>query len=101
MVFKLMEGFQKHHRMHIPSNFKNKNGTEAKNDNDNAAILNSHFHSLFNSNVQVDPIVLNDFPQHKIKHELGETPTTAEVKSAISSMAYEKAPGHLASPLTW
>jgi hypothetical protein len=93
MVFKLMEGFQKHHRTHLPSNFKNKNGIEAKNDDDNAAILNSHFHSLFNSNVQVDPTVLNDLPQHEIKYELGETPTASEVKNAISSMAYEKAPG--------
>ena len=92
MVFKLMEGFQKLHRTHIPSKFKNKNRAEAKNDDDNAAILNSHFHSLFKSNVQVDPTVLNDLPQHESKHEVGETPTTAEVKSAISSMAYEKAP---------
>ena len=39
MVFILMEGFQKHHQTHLPSNFKNKNGTEAKNDDKNAAIL--------------------------------------------------------------
>jgi len=55
MDFKLMEGFKKHHRSYLPKNFKSKNGSEAKNEDDNAAILNKHFHCLFNSQVQVDP----------------------------------------------
>ena len=38
--------------------------------------------------MQVDPIVLNNLPQHEIR----EAPAAAEFKSAISSMAYEKAP---------
>ena len=93
MVFKLMEGFQKHHHTYLPANFKNKKGIEAKTDSDNANILNSHFHSLFNSDVQVDPSVLDEIPQHAVKTELGVLPTAKEVKSAIASMAYEKAPG--------
>jgi len=57
MVFKLMEGFQSHHRNYLPSNFRNKNGVEAKTDTENAQILNAHFQSLFNSKVQIDPTV--------------------------------------------
>ena len=93
MVFKLMEGFQKHHHTYLPANFKNKKGIEAKTDNDNADILNSHFHSLFNSDVQVDLSVLDEIPQHDVRHEFSDPPTAKEVKSAIASMAYEKAPG--------
>jgi hypothetical protein len=93
MIFKLMERFQGHHRTHLPSNFKNKNGIEAKNDDDNAVILNAHFHTLFNSQVEVDPTVLDNLPQLPIQHDLGEAPTANEIKSAIASMAYKKAPG--------
>ena len=93
MVFKLMEGFQGHHRTHLPSNFKNANGIEVKNDDDNAVILNAHFHTLFNSQVEVDPTVIDNLPQLPIQHDLGEAPTANEIKSAIASMAYEKAPG--------
>lgn len=54
MVFKLIEGFQSHHQNYLPSNFRNKNGVEAKTDNDNAKILNAHFQSVFNSEYQLD-----------------------------------------------
>ena len=60
---------------------------------DNARILNSHFHSLFNSEVEVDMTVLEELPQYEVKQELGEAPTHAEVMSTIKSMAYDKAPG--------
>mmetsp|Transcript_1492 Transcript_1492/g.2308 ORF Transcript_1492/g.2308 Transcript_1492/m.2308 type:complete len:395 (+) Transcript_1492:893-2077(+) len=93
MVFKLMEGFQSHHRNHLPSNFRNKNGVEAKTDTDNAQILNAHFQSLFNSKVQVDPTVLDSLPQHSIAHELGTIPTASDIKKAIAKMSYDKAPG--------
>jgi hypothetical protein len=93
MVFKLMEGYQKHHRISIPKNFKSKTGIEAKNDTDNATILGEHFHSLFNSQVQIDITVLDELRQHEIIHELGNPPTFNEVKSAISSMKFDKAPG--------
>ena len=93
MVFKLMEGFTKHHRNYLPTNFKYKNGTEAKNDNDNAEILNAHFKSLFNSQVQVDCTVLDKLPQYEIKHEFGEKTTPTEIQNAINSMSYDKSPG--------
>jgi hypothetical protein len=56
LVFKLMEGFQSHHRAYIPKKFKNKSGIGAKDDEGNAKILNTHFYSLFNSKVQVDEL---------------------------------------------
>ena len=93
MVLKLMEGFQKHHRTVLPRNFKSKTGVEAKNDADNATILNEHFHSLFNSQVQFDTTVLDELKQHDTIHELGNSPSFNEVKSAITSMKYDKAPG--------
>ena len=93
MVFKLMEGFSTHHRIFRPTNFKYKNGTEAKNDRDNADILNSHFSSLFNSQVNIDYSVLDNLPQQEIKHEYGNTPTPKEIRTAINSMAYDKSPG--------
>ena len=93
MVFKLMDGFQKHHKNILPRNFKSKAGIEAKNDTDNAAILNDPFYSLFNSQVQVDYTVLDKLRQHETIHELGSPPSLNEVKNAISSMQYDKAPG--------
>jgi hypothetical protein len=70
MVFKLMEGFQNHHKTKMPKNFKNKNGVEAKCDKDNANILNSPIYSLFNSGTEADPLALEDFPQYKVIPQL-------------------------------
>ncbi len=93
MVFKLMEGFQKHHKVYIPKNFKSVNGIEAKCDKDNAKILNSHFHSLFNSEVEVDLTVLENLKQYEVNLELDAVPTRDEITRAIKSMTYDKAPG--------
>jgi len=70
VVFKLMEGFQNHHKTKMPKNFKNKNGVEAKCDKDNANILNSPIYSLFNSGTEADPLALEDFPQYKVIPQL-------------------------------
>jgi hypothetical protein len=93
MVFSLMEGFSTHHRIYRPTNFKHKNGVEAKSDSENANVLNSHFNSLFNSQVSADPTVLDSLPQHDIKHEYGTLPNANEIKNAIKSMPYDKSPG--------
>jgi len=93
MVFNLMEGFTTNHRFFRPTIFKSRNGIEAKSDSDNADILNSHFSSLFNSQVEADLSVLDNLPQHEIRHEYGNTPTPKEIQSAINSMAYDKSPG--------
>jgi hypothetical protein len=75
MIFKLMEGFQGHHKTHMPRNFKTKPGKEAKGDKENAQILNKHFHSLFNSETKVDTTVLDRLPQYEKAHQLDGTPT--------------------------
>jgi hypothetical protein len=93
MVFKLMEGFQSHHKTYIPKNFKNKSGIEAKNDTDNAKILNTHLYSLFNSKVQVDYSVLENKPQRETASQLDKAPSEKEIRSAINGMAHDKAPG--------
>jgi hypothetical protein len=70
MIFKLVEGFQGHHKVYMPKNFKSKNGIEVKCDNDNVQILISHFHSLYKSEVEVDATVLENLLQCDIAHEL-------------------------------
>ncbi len=93
MIFKLMEGFQKHHKVYIPKNFKSVNGINAKCDNYNTKILNSHFHSLFNSEVEVDLTVLEGLLQYDISHELDASPIQDEITRAIKIMANDKDPG--------
>ena len=80
MVFKIIEGFTSHHKKHLPKNFKSKTGVIAKTNEDNASILNAHFHSLFNSQVQINPTILDALPQCDIQHELGSVPTPNETK---------------------
>jgi hypothetical protein len=47
MVFKLMDGFQTHHKKIMERNFKSKDGKLAKNNMENAEILKTHFSSLY------------------------------------------------------
>ena len=93
MVFKLTKGFQKRHCNYLPSNFKNKNGIEAKNDDDNASNPQFPLSLPLQQPSPSGPTVLNSLPQHAVKYELGITPTTNKIKRAIASMAYDKAPG--------
>ncbi len=79
MVFKLMEGFQSHHKYFIPKNFKSKNGREAKNDTKNVEILHNHYH-IFNCHVKVDYSVLDGTPKYEIQNHMGEVPTQTEIK---------------------
>ena len=83
MVFKLMEGFQSHHKTLIPRNLKNKAGIEAKDENENVKILRDHYHSLFNRHAEVDYAVLNKIPRHETQHHMGTVPTWTEVKKAV------------------
>ncbi len=93
MVFKIMEGFQTHHKSEVERFFRFKDGKLAKNADENAEVLKSHFSSLFNSQVEVDNTVLEEIPKHEIQHELGKVPSKAEIRRAISKMANNKAPG--------
>jgi hypothetical protein len=55
--------------------------------------------SLFNTEIEIDPTVLEDLQQYDIDHDLDAAPTHAGVTSAIKSMAYDKAPGQ-SKPMT-
>jgi hypothetical protein len=98
-VFKLMEGFQTHHRKTIEKNFKFKDDRIAKKSDESTEILKAHFPELFNSQVGIDIAVLEDIPKHEVQQKLGDMLTAAEIKKTISKMANNKAPG-LALPLT-
>jgi hypothetical protein len=93
MVFKLMEGFHTHHRRNTEKNFKSKDGRIAKSSDVNAKILKTHFSELFNNQVEVDMTVLEDIPNLEVQHKLGDTPSAAEIRKAISKMENNKAPG--------
>ncbi len=56
MIFKLMEGFQGHYKQPKARNFKNKEGTEATNDNENLQILVDHYQSVFNHRAETDQL---------------------------------------------
>ena len=93
MVFQSMESFQNYHRNYLPKNFESKLGIEAKNEDDNNKILSEHLHHHFDCHIQIDPTVLDKLQQHQVAHKLGNPPTINEVKSAITSIAFDKAPG--------
>ena len=82
MVFKLMEGLQKYHHTYLPANFKNKSGIKAKTDNDNTDLLNSHFYSLFDSEEQVNPSVLEKKAKHDIKNKLLKKSCASSLQNA-------------------
>jgi hypothetical protein len=71
----------------MPKSFESKTGIAAKCDDDNMQIPNSHFHSLFNSEIEVD------LPLYDIAHELDATPTHTNITNGITSIVYDKAPG--------
>ncbi len=79
MVFKLMEGFQTHHKKTKEKNFKPEDGRIAKNNDKNAEILKGHFSKLFNSQVGIDMTVLEGIPKHEVQHRLGNALTRAEI----------------------
>ncbi len=84
MMFKLIEGFQTHHKRTTEKNFKFRDGMIAKDSDKNAKILKAHFSELFDSQVEIDMTVLEDILKHKVQHKLGGMPTAVEVRRAIS-----------------
>jgi hypothetical protein len=80
MIFRLMDGFQTHHRTNVEKIFKSKNGKVATNGLENAEILKDHFTSLFNSQTRVDFSVVDEIPNHISQQILGEVPSKTEIK---------------------
>jgi hypothetical protein len=78
-----MEGFQSHHKIFIPKNFKNKTSREVKSDTEESVrILLDHYHTLFNRHAEVYYSVLNSIPRYKMQYHMGEVPIWTEIKKS-------------------
>ena len=92
MVFKLIEGFQGHHRQFSQKIFKDQNGHIALTNTENAKILRKHYHKVFNCSVPVNMTVLNLIQQHFTAYSLGDPPTDKDIFGAIQGMKNNKTP---------
>ena len=93
MVFKLIEGFQGHHRQFSQKIFKDQNGHIALTNTENAKILRKHYHKVFNHSAPVDMTVLNSIQQHLTAYSLGVPPPDKEIFKAIQGMKNNTNPG--------
>ena len=92
-MFKLIKGFQGHHRMFNHNKFKDQRGKMATNNEENANILCTYYHAIFNRSANIDYSVLKEIKQHDTSPELGMAPTPKEILSALKCMKNNKAPG--------
>jgi hypothetical protein len=83
MIFRLLEGFQKHHKNCIPRNLKSTKGFEAVTDEDNAVIVKEHYQEVFNRRAEVDLTILEEIPHHPTQEQLGNTSTNLGIRNAI------------------
>jgi len=95
IVFKLIEGFQGHHRMYKPKAFKDQWGKIATNNKENMNTLGTHYHAIFNRRANIDYSVLKEIKQCDNSPELGTAPTPNEILSALKHMKNNKAPSFL------
>jgi len=91
-MFKLIEGFQGHHRTFNQKNCKDQRGKMATNNEENANILHTHYHAVFNRRADIDYSILEEIKQHDNSPELGMAPTPNEILSALKCMKNNKAP---------
>jgi hypothetical protein len=98
MIFKLVDGFQMHHRNYVERNFKSKDGKIAENDSENAEILKMQFSSLFNSHTEADFSVIYEIPNHITQHILGEVQLNQRSRKPYLRWLAIKLPASLASP---
>ena len=92
-MFKLIEGFQGHHRTFNQKNFKYQRGKMATNNEENANILHTHYHVVFNGRADIDYSVLKEIKQCLNSPELGMAPTPNKILSALIWMKNNKATG--------
>ena len=93
VVFQIIEGFNAHHKDYKPKNFANNNGKTSSNDKDNAMILKSFFHDVFNRKATIDPSILDELTQRPAFTSLDMAPSIDEIKAAVKKMKNNKAPG--------
>jgi hypothetical protein len=92
-IFKLMEGFQSHHKNSVPKNLKDSHGKEAATNDQNLKIISDHCKKGFNNHAQIDPTVIDEIPQLPIQCEIGDAPTLNEIKKSIKHMKNNRTPG--------
>jgi hypothetical protein len=90
MVFKMIEGFQSHHKSFVPEMFKNSKGKTPK---DSTKKLKSYWPNTFNRHADFDETVLKGIQVYATMDSFGQTPEKIEIKAAIKRMKYGKAPG--------
>ena len=73
--------------MHLPTG---KLATTAK---ENAEVLGPHFEKVFNNHRTIEWNVIDKIKQRQTMHELNEPISWAKLKTAISKLANDKAPG--------
>jgi len=93
IVFKIIEGFNTHHKKYSPKNFSNSKGDVTKNNSKNLEIPKEHLHPIFNSSSETNPSIINEILQRPIANNLNFAPTIKEVKFALKKMKNNKAPG--------
>ncbi len=93
-VTRFMAGYNGHHRATLSHAFCKADGTCAGTDQENLAILASHFTKVFNrTDVTFDPTILDLIPQCPLIHDLDDPITSDEFQEAIDQLANYKAPG--------
>ena len=74
---------------------RKEDNTFANTEAENAEGCKKHFTNLFNiiTSTLYDPTILKLIPQIITNNNLGELPTTKEIRKAIQKMQYKKSPG--------
>ena len=67
MIYKLMEGFQGHHKKMREIFMKDKSSKKATNTNENAGIVEDYFNAVFYNHADME--VVKKFRQHEIKQK--------------------------------
>ncbi len=79
MVFRLMDGFQKHHRKATQKLFKNQKGKVAINPKDYRNV-ESHWNTVFNRHATDDENIVDEIQQLPVQYSLGIVPKKSEIK---------------------
>ena len=86
MVFKLIKGFQGHHRNFCQKNFKDEKGKVAMTDKGNVNILKTNYDQVFNRSATVNLNVLDSIKQLPIMESYGTVQNTQEIMSTVQGM---------------
>jgi len=89
----LSNGFVGHHVVKKSLKFRNKDGSIATSDRENAILAGEHFTKVFNRDASVDWDHINKTTQKEILNCLADTLTFGEFNLAIEKLSWHKSPG--------